>query len=238
MKITVGHLFPDLLNLYGDSGNIAVLHHRLEARGIEAEIKVYSIEDEINFEDIDILLLGGGGEKEQRLTCNRLRKCRRELIAFAEDGGVILAVCGGYHILGKAIEKGGEWMEGVGLLDVITAEKKTRAIGDVVLHSDLLGTTVVGFENHSGSTVIGSLTPLGRVLYGNGNNGDGTEGVVYKNVVATNLHGPLLPKNPALADYLIARAIERRGEKFNLISLDDTAEQSAHDYIVERFVRK
>ena len=231
MKITVGHLFPELLNLYGDSGNVAVLRHRLEARGIEAEVKAYSIEDSIDFEDIDILLLGGGGEKEQALTCDRLIKCRKSLVDYAENGGVILAVCGGYHILGRAIEKDGEWTEGVGVLDVITSEKKERAIGDVVLYSDLFGTTVVGFENHSGSTVIGELTPLGRVICGKGNGDD-------KNVVATNLHGPLLPKNPVLADYLIAKAVEKKGRGFNLISLDDTLEQSAHDYIVERFTKK
>lgn len=238
MKITVGHLFPDLLNLYGDSGNIAVLRHRLEMRGIEADVREYCIDDEINFEEIDILLLGGGGEKEQVLTCDRLKKCREELIAFAEDGGVILAVCGGYHILGKAIEKDGKWSEGIGVLDIISAEKKERKIGDVVLHSDLIGTTVVGFENNSFSTVIGELTPLGRVICGKGNSGDGTEGVVYKNVIATNLHGPLLPKNPALADYIIAKAIERKGEKFELTPLDDTLEKTAHDYIVDRFTKK
>ncbi len=238
MKITVGHLFPDLLNLYGDSGNIAVLRYRLEARGIEAEVKEYGIEDNIDFANIDILLLGGGGEKEQSLVCARLKEVKDELISYAEGGGVILAVCGGYHILGKAIEKDGEWTEGVGLLDIITSEGKRRTIGDAVIESELLGTTVVGFENHSGETVIGSYAPFGKVLCGGGNNGDGTEGVIYKNVIATNLHGPLLPKNPAVADHLIAKAIGRKEAGFILSALDDTLEQSAHDYIVSRFCGK
>ncbi|MBE7012573.1 MAG: glutamine amidotransferase [Ruminococcaceae bacterium] len=235
MKITVGHLFPDMLNLYGDSGNIAVLKHRLQSRGIETEVTAYGIEDEIDFSAVDILLIGGGGEREQHLACGRLKQMRDDIVSYAEDGGVILAVCGGYHILGKSYDHNGEKAEGIGVLDIITQNGKERLIGDVVLQSDLVKSTVVGFENHTGKTSIGNLKPFGRVLYGHGNGDDGTEGVVYRHIIGTNLHGPLLPKNPAVADWLIEKAIERRGGELPLAPLNDTAEQEAHNYIVGRF---
>ena len=238
MKITVGHLYPDMLNLYGDSGNIAALKHRMMSRGIEVDIKTYSIEDDIDFSCLDIVYIGGGGEREQDIVCNRLKSMGDKLISYAEDCGVILAVCSGFEILGKYIKNSDSVTEGVGLLDIYADYDKEKIIGNVVLESEILKTTVVGFENHSGRMNIGSHTPLGKVITGKGGDGKGFEGVVYKNVVATYLHGPLLPKNPALADFLIKAAIERKYADYTLQPLDDTVERAAHDYIIGRFVNK
>lgn len=239
MKITIGHLYPDMLNLYGDSGNVSALTHRLTARGIDVGIKRYSIDDNIDFSALDIVFIGGGGDRENLTVCESLKKQKDELIRYAEDGGVILAACGGFEILGKYYQTANAEVEGVGLLDIFTEYDENKLIGNVVLESELLGTTVVGFENHNGRVNIGGCTPLGKVLAGFGHDGNGAEGVVYKNVIATYLHGPLLPKNPVLADYIVKKAVERQlGESVTLPDIDDTLEIAAHDYAVGRFVNK
>lgn len=235
MKITIAHLYPDMLNLYGDSGNIATLKYRLEARGIDAEVKAYAIEDDIDFENTDIIFIGGGGEREQLAVSNRLKELSAPLKAYAENGGVILAVCGGFEVLGKFYKTESATVEGAGVLDITTQYVSNNSVGNVVIKSDIIGTTIVGFENHSGRVDIGTHTPLGKVLAGFGHDGKGTEGVIYKNVIATYLHGPLLPKNPVLADYILAKAIEKRYGETELAPLDDTLEIAAHDYAVGRF---
>ncbi|MBQ6998745.1 MAG: glutamine amidotransferase [Clostridia bacterium] len=238
MKITIAHLYPDMLNLYGDSGNIATLKHRLVSRGIDAEIKTYVIEDDIDFENTDIVFIGGGGEREQLTVCNRLKEISSDLKAYAENGGVILAVCGGFEVLGKYYKTASATVEGAGVLDITTDYCDKKFVGNAVIESDLIGTTIVGFENHSGRVDIGTHTPLGKVLCGFGHNGKGAEGVVYKNVIATYLHGPLLPKNPVLADYILSKAIEKRYGTADLAPIDDTLEIAAHDYAVGRFLSK
>lgn len=236
--LTIGHLFPEILNMYGDKGNILSLQNRLLWRNIGAEVKTFSIEDEIDYSTLDIIVLGGGSDREQRLACSRLQKDREALSAFVESGGVLLALCGAYPMLGKHFVLKNESVEGLCLLDIDTEPEDKRHIGDVVIKSHITGEEllIVGFENHGGRTLIGDNKPLGEVCCGYGNNGeDKTCGVVYKNVVGTYLHGPLLPKNPALADYLLACALERKyGEKVELTSLCDKAENEAHDYIVKR----
>lgn len=234
MKITIAHLYPDMLNLYGDSGNILALKYRLNARGIEADVISYNIDDDIDFSSADIILIGGGGEREQLSVCNRLREMKDKLISYAEDGGVILAVCGGFEVLGRNYTTPDGTAEGVGLLDITTLYGKDKIIGNVVVESELFG-TVVGFENHSGIVDIGNHTPLGTVISGRGADGKGNEGVIYKNVIATYLHGPLLPKNPRLADYIISKAMERRYGVAELANLDDAVELEAHNYAVGRF---
>ena len=238
MKITIAHLYPRMLNLYGDMGNIMALKHRLTARGIEAEIKTFDIEDEIDFSSLDIVFIGGGGDKEQLSVSKRLCEIKEDLREYVESGGVLLGVCGGFEVLGKYYKIGDTINEGAGILDIATEYNDKRVIGNVVLQSELLGTTVVGFENHNGRVDIGNHVSLGKVLCGNGHRGDGAEGVVYKNVIATYLHGPLLPKNHVLTDYLISKAIERKYGQCNLAPIDDTAEISAHDYAVGRFLNK
>ncbi len=238
MKITIAHLYPDMLNLYGDSGNIAVLKHRLEARGIDADVKTYAIDDDIDFENTDIIFIGGGGEREQLAVAKRLNELSDEMKTYAENGGVILAVCGGFEVLGKYYKTYDSTVECAGVLDIATEYSDKKIVGNAVIKSDILGTTIVGFENHSGRVNIGGYTPLGTSLAGFGHDGKGNEGVVYKNVIATYLHGPLLPKNPLLADYILTKAVEKRYGTDNLAPLDDALENAAHDYAVGRFVAR
>ena len=238
----IGHLFPDLLNLYGDRGNIAALVNRLCRRGMGAEVTEVQKDDKVELAAFDIVFLGGGSDREQLLVCEKLRAMKKEFREYAESDGVLAAVCGGYQLLGNYYKLEQETIRGLEILDIYTETGKGRLIGNVVLESDFAGgtDTVVGFENHGGRTNIGSHKPFGRVLYGNGNRDeDQTEGVVYKNVLGTYLHGPLLPKNPKIADELLRRALKRKyGAEIALAPLDDKLETEAHDYIVSRFLGK
>ena len=239
MNITIGHLYPDLLNLYGDRGNIQCLRKRCEWRGIRAEVKEFRSGDKIDFQELDIVLLGGGSDREQMIVCNKLKAIREDFKAYVESNGVVIAVCGGYQLLGKYYQTDDGLIEGLDLVDLYTEQKEGRLISNIVLKSDLFEFPVVGFENHGGRTFIGANKPFGKVLYGNGNDGEsGYEGVVYKNVIGTYLHGPLLPKNPQLADWLILKALQRKyGEQTALTELDDSQEKEANDYIFHRFTQ-
>lgn len=237
MKIKILHLYPDLLNLYGDRGNIECLKKRLLWRGIEAEAAEYTCADgDFDLSDTDIVFLGGGSDREQKLVCERLLEHKEEIKSFVEDDGSLAAVCGGYQLLGKYYKLENETIEGLDILDIHTVQGKGRLIGNIVLESDIAG-TVVGFENHGGRTYIGNHTPLGRVMYGNGNSDNcGYEGVIYKNVVATYLHGPLFPKNPRLCDWVLTNALKRKYPDFTFLApIDDALENTANDYIAERF---
>ena len=236
-KITIGHLYPDLLNLYGDRGNIACLMQRCIWRGIEAETVEFELNDQIDFSKLDIVLLGGGSDREQMIVCQKLKDIQEDFKNYVEDNGVVIAVCGGYQLLGKYYRTEEGLIEGLDLVDLYTEQGEGRLIGNIVLQSELFETPVVGFENHGGRTEIGDHTPFGKVTYGFGNTGkSGYEGVVYKNVIATYLHGPLLPKNPHVCDYLLERALKRKyGEDAVLEPLPDEMEQKANDYIVERY---
>lgn len=236
MKLNIAHLFPDLLNLYGDKGNIAALKKRLEWRNIEVEVKEYKTGDEINFENTDIILLGGGSDREQLTVLESLSVCKDKLVEYVENNGVLLAICGGFEMLGKYTFFNSEKTDCLGILDVYTESAKTRFTDNVIVKTDFLVRPVVGFENHSGRIYINNLLPLGTVACGNGNNGDDkTEGVMYKNVIGTNLHGPLLPKNPHLCDYIIKKALRNKYDEFELKDLDDSIEIAANEYIVNRF---
>lgn len=237
-NITIGHLYPDLLNLYGDRGNIQCMMKRCQWRGIGAETIEYSLEDEIDFTGLDIVLLGGGSDREQMIVCRKLQEIQKSFQAYVEDYGVVIAVCGGYQLLGHYYQTDQGRMEGLHLVDLYTEQKPGRLIDNIVLKSNLFEMPVVGFENHGGRTRIGNNQPFGKVLYGSGNDGEsGYEGVVYKNVIGTYLHGPLLPKNPQVCDYLITKALERKyGEKISLSPLEDQEEKEANSYIVKRFL--
>lgn len=237
-KITIGHLYPDLLNLYGDRGNIACLMQRCIWRGIQAETIEFELGDTIDFSGLDIVLLGGGSDREQMIVCQKLQNIQKDFKAYVEDGGAVIAVCGGYQLLGKYYRTEEGTMQGLDLVDLYTEQGEGRLIGNIVLKSDLFDTPVVGFENHGGRTFIGNVRPFGRVLAGYGNDEkSGCEGVVYKNVIGTYLHGPLLPKNPQVSDWLIARALERKYGDGSLIPLDDSQELEANQYIYQRFVK-
>lgn len=236
MKLTIGHFYPELLNLYGDKGNIIALQKRALWRNIEVEIKEIKLGDKVNFSALDIAFLGGGSDKEQILVSNRLRDMKSDISHFAADNGVVVAICGGYQVLGHYYKIEEELIDGLGILDIFTESANNRLIGNVVITTELFDRPVVGFENHSGRTYLGTCSPLGQVTYGNGNNEkDGTEGVLYKNIIGTYLHGPLLPKNPHLCDYILQKALEQKYGKAELSPLDDAIEFTANDYVVNRF---
>ena len=241
---TVGWLYPDLMNIYGDRGNILTLVKRAEWRNFDARVREIQRGKVESLEDIDIFFFGGGQDREQALIYDDLKAYKQEHLQRAVDAGAqILAVCGGFQLLGHYYQTAdGERYDGVGLIDVTTQAGKRRFIGDIVVQTDIEGLspgTLVGFENHSGRTYLGpKAKPLGRVLHGNGNNGsDRTEGVRQNNVTGTYLHGSLLPKNPHLADYLISAALKRRGDGA-LSPLDDSAELAAHGWILQRAQRR
>lgn len=236
MKITIGHLYPDLLNLYGDRGNIACLEQRLKWRGIEVETVEVMADEEPDFTKYDIVLLGGGSDKEQVTVCEKLRKIRFAFRDYVEKDGVVLALCGGYEILGKYFSNAEGKFEGLDLVDIYTELGNERMFANVILESDMAAMPVVGFTNHSGRTFIGEGKALGKVVAGYGNEGaEGYEGVVYKNVIGTYLYGPLLPKNPEVTDWLLSRALERKYGTAELAPLDDSVEKAGNEYICKRF---
>ncbi|WP_026486088.1 type 1 glutamine amidotransferase [Caldanaerobius polysaccharolyticus] len=231
------YLYPDLMNLYGDRGNVIAIEKRCQWRGIDVLVDKVGIGDNVDFNDYDIVFMGGGQDKEQNLMSEDLLNVKApSLKDAAENGVVILAVCGSYQLLGNYYRaQNGTVIPGMGLLDVYTESGKDRLVGNVVVQLDS-GEMIVGFENHSGRTYLGDkVKPLGKVLVGNGNNGiDGYEGAVYKNVFGTYIHGPLLPKNPVLTDMLISRALARHGIN-ELIPLDDEVENMAHQKAIDFF---
>ena len=244
MRFTVGWLYPDLMNIYGDRGNILTLLKRAEWHGLDPRLVELGRGEARQMDEVDVFFFGGGQDREQALIYDDLRQFKHaSLRAAVENGAQVLAVCGGYQLLGHYYQTAdGERYDGIGLIDVRTEAGRKRFIGDVVVESEieaLSPRTLVGFENHSGRTFLGrQARPLGRVQVGHGNNGsDHSEGCVQGNVIGTYMHGSLLPKNPQLADYLIARALRRRGDGA-LSPLDDSVELAAHDWILQRGQRR
>ena len=236
MKLTIGHLYPDLLNLYGDRGNIQCFRKRLEWRGIEAEVIPFLSGDKIDFSKLDIVLLGGGSDREQELVCGYLKEIKADFKNYVEQGGVVLAVCGGYQLLGKYYTApNGEKIQGLGILDIYTEAGNNRFIGDTIIYNEDFNETYVGFENHSGRTYLNGLKPLGKCIHGYGNNGsDGYEGCIYKNTYCTYFHGSLLAKNPELADRFIKTALEIKYSEVALEKLDDSLELKAKEVMINR----
>ncbi|MGL4850861.1 MAG: type 1 glutamine amidotransferase [Clostridium sp.] len=242
MEINISHLYPDLLNVYGDVGNILILKQRAERRGIKVNIINTSLNDTFNPDEFDIVFFGGGQDYEQSIVSEDLKTAKREgLQKYVEDGKVLLAICGGYQLLGNYYRApNGEKLEGLKILDIYTEGGETRFIGNTVIYNEEFNQTYVGFENHSGRTFINDLKPLGKCIEGHGNNGeDGYEGCVYKNTFCTYFHGSLLSKNPELADKFLTLALEKKYNKeISLEPLDDTLELKAKEYIINRFKEK
>lgn len=236
--LCIAHLYPELLNLYADKGNIQTLRKRLEWRHIPVRVESVRLGDPLRLTDYDLVLLGGGSDREQGLIGQTLRPLRDEWRHAVADGLPVLGICGGYQLLGEYYRLGtGEVVEGLGVLDMRTEPGSPRLIGNVAIDVQGVG-SVVGFENHAGRTYH-NHTPLGRVIAGHGNNGeDRMEGVRYINVFGTYIHGPLLPKNPRLADYVLAIALERAGLPSDLAPLDDAVEQAAHQAFLMRRVNQ
>ena len=235
MELKICHLYPDVLNLYGDRGNVMCMTRRLQWRGIETSVTKLPIGAGKSLSGFDLVFIGGGQDFEQQVLLEDLHRGKdREIISAIEDGVTFLTICGGFQMLGSYYETyDGKRCDFIGALDLCTIGSKTRMIGNYKFQCspDAGGSLVVGFENHSGKTRLGSgVKPLGTVLAGYGNNGeDKTEGVHYKNVFGTYSHGPLLPKNPEFCDFLLKTALERKYGRAELAPLDDKAELFAHD---------
>jgi CobQ-like glutamine amidotransferase family enzyme len=239
LRVRVGHLYPDYLNIYADRGNIAVLARRAVWRGHELDADSVSIGDTLRPGDFDVLYIGGGQDREQALVAVDLAAKGGAVREAAAGGCVVLAVCGGYQLLGSFYrDRDGVELPGIGLLPLHTVAGERRMIGDVLLDCEWAGRTLAGFENHAGRTNLedGAL-PLGRVVHGFGNDGEsGFEGCRAGRVLATYLHGPLLPRNPWLADWVLAEALGHAsgGEAPELEPLADELEAQAHDVAAGR----
>ena len=238
-SLTLVHLYPTVLNLYGDRGNIITLRQRCAWRGIDLEVIEIGLGEQFPTEEPDLLFMGGDQDREQEVVLADLRRNHASAIRQAvEDGVPFLAVCGSFQLLQKCYRPGeGPDLEGIGIFDAYTVHPGhdvSRCVGNIVV--DWEHGTIVGFENHGGRTTLeGDTRPLGRVIRGFGNNGkDGTEGARVANVFGTYVHGSLLPKNPVFADYLLQLSLERRHPGFELAPLDDALENRAHDAAVAR----
>ena len=242
MELKICHLYPDVLNLYGDRGNIICMEKRLQWRGIDVVTTGVPIGQSLKASEYDLFFIGGGQDFEQEVLLSDLASGKTaEIKAAIEDEKPFLAICGGYQMLGTYYKTwDGEQCDFTGALDFYTEGSKDRMIGDYAFTCEELGITVVGFENHSGKTRLGSgVKPMGKVLHGYGNNGeDGTEGVRYKNVFGTYSHGCLLPKNPVLCDHILKIALERKYGACDLDPLPDTLERNAHSYMERRLLKK
>jgi lipid II isoglutaminyl synthase (glutamine-hydrolysing) len=242
MKIRVAHLYPDYLNIYADRGNIAVLEQRAVWRGHELDVRSVSVGDAVRSGDFDLLYVGGGQDREQALVAQDLVAKRDGVIAAVADGAAVLAVCGGYQLLGRSYRDfHGEDLPGIGLLPLETVAGERRMIGDVLLECELepgLRRTLAGFENHAGRTLLDpAAEPLGRVIAGFGNDGESRyEGCRLGRAVGTYLHGPLLPRNPWFADWVLSQAIAHAtdGDPPHLEPLADELEAEAHQVSASR----
>jgi CobQ-like glutamine amidotransferase family enzyme len=231
--LRLGHLYPTLMNVYGDRGNIICLQRRCGRRGIDLQVTALGLRAPLDREEFDLLFMGGAQDREQRLVSDDLVRMKGPALrAAAEAGVVVLAVCGGYQLAGHFYRGAdGEELRGAGVLDLQTVHPGPRAkrlIGNLVARWS--GGELAGFENHGGRTYLGpGCEPLAEVVKGFGNDGEsGFEGARYKNVFGTYLHGPLLPKNPEFADHLISLALARRYGEGALAPLDDALETRAH----------
>ena len=244
--IVIAHMFPDLLNLYGDGGNVRILSERLAWRGIPVQVKRVEYGESVDLGDVDLVFLGGGPDREQKLASAELMRMKDELAAYVEEDGPVLAICGGYQILGKTWLLGDEEVPGLDIVGIETRRPGTsadRLIDNIVLSSPLATHPVVGYENHAGRTYLAEgVKPFGAVVssVGHGNNdADKADGALCRKVLGTYLHGPLLSKNPEIADWLLAAACERHARRTGesapaLARLDDAEELAANAFMADK----
>ncbi len=245
MKLTIGYLYPDLMNIYGDTGNIICLQKRCQWRGIDVEVKNINLGSKLTEKECDLFFFGGGQDQAQSGVAKDLKEKSSTLNKEINRGVPLLAICGGYQLLGEYYQpfEGGR-LPGAGIFPAYTKASNDRMIGNIVIevmtphHPSLITHHLIGFENHSGKTYLkADSQPLGQVIKGFGNNGESkTEGCVYKNAIGCYMHGSLLPKNPKLADWLIQKALEvKYKEEITLKRLNDELENKAHDSTVKKF---
>jgi CobQ-like glutamine amidotransferase family enzyme len=244
-EINICHLYPDLLNLYGDRGNIIALNKRCQWRNFKVNIYNISINEKLDAEKYDIFFLGGGQDYEQEIIqTDFLKNKGKEIINAIENFKTFLCICGGYQLLGKYYKTNDKEIKFLSALDLWTIAGKKRMIGNTAYECNFLKTnnfnsTIVGFENHSGKTYLGEkVSPLAKVIKGNGNNGeDGYEGAIYKNVLCSYSHGSLLPKNPNLTDYILSITLKEKYKDFDTLpKIDDNIENIAHNSILKRIL--
>ncbi|MBQ9954505.1 MAG: glutamine amidotransferase [Eggerthellaceae bacterium] len=244
--LTIAHLLPDLLNLYGDRGNVTVLRMRCAWRSIPVSVFECRRGDEIELPGVDVLFIGGGPDEKQRVAHERLMAMGGQIRGFVEEGGALLAICGGFQMLGRSWVLDGKPVEGVGVFDAETrraTNARKRLVGDFALESPLSEAPVVGFENHAGRTFLAEGTqPFGRIISRCGHGNDErsrADGAIHRNAIGTYAHGPLLSKNPEIADFLIAAGLERRAERTGfpastLARIDDAEELAARAFMLGR----
>ncbi len=249
--LNICHLYPDLMDTYGDRGNILAITKRCHDRGINVTVSLISVGDNLEPKIHDLYFFGGGQDQAQTIVGIDLQKKKSQLIRDIENSAVMLSVCGGYQLLQKYFKtKDGNKIGGIGLFDAYTEASDIRMMNNLLIEIDPelsseieisyqkpeTSSKLIGFENHSGKTFLGkSIKPLGTVISGNGNNGENkTEGAVYENAFGCYLHGSLLPKNPHFADFLISKALERKYGKVELKPLDDSIEWNAHNSAIKR----
>ncbi len=217
MKLRICHLYGNLMNTYGDNGNLLMLQHRAKKLGYEVETTLISLEEDFNPDDFDIVMFGGGQDYEQTVVAKDLQNKKDALIQYIEDNGVVVAICGGFQLLGRYyVNASGERLNGISAIDVYTnGQFPNRLIGDVEIVNEEFGEMYLGYENHIGRTYLGkNMKPLGKVVKGYGNNEeDHVEGCHYKNVFCSYFHGPILVRNQHLADRIIETAAERQRSK-------------------------
>ena len=235
MKLVIGYLYGDLMNIYGDTGNIIALKKRAEWRGIEVKVKLKSLKSKLKRGECDLFFFGGGQDQQQEVVAKDLQRKGKVIKSEIQRGVPLLSICGGYQLLGEYYKPHSKpKLPGVGLFPAYTLASHDRMIGNIIIDS-MFG-KLVGFENHSGKTYLkkGGL-PFGMVSKGFGNNKtDKTEGCLYKNAIGCYMHGSLLPKNPKLTDWLLKKALEvKYGKQVQLKPLDDTLESQAHHHVIQ-----
>ena len=239
MELKILWMYHDLMDLYGDKGNIETLRYRASKRGINVVVDTCTLQEKRNIEDYDIFFLGGGADKEQTLIYKDLLARKESILKAKESGTAFLLICGGYQLFGQYyLDQDGQKIDGLGIYDYYTesSDRDHRCIGNIVVEAYIHDkkVTVVGFENHGGQTKAVS-NPFGKVLVGHGNTYKGEyEGYMDAQTIATYMHGPLLPKNPAIADEVILRGLNRRYAVEQLEQLQDTLENAAHDAMLKR----
>lgn len=237
--ITLRHLYPDLMNIYGDQGNIIALVARAKWRGYDVKVTRHAVGDRLTANQTDIYFMGGGQDRSQLLVAEDLQAHADTIRGDIENGVCALLICGGYQLFGQSyVDTDDNILPGIGIFDVVTRAGKRRMIGNILIETVgvIPEQPLIGFENHGGRTALGpKAQPFGRVIEGHGNNGDdNTEGIVYKNAIGTYMHGSLLPKNPILTDHILQSAFRRKYPDLTLQPLDNTIETAAFDEARER----